>query len=62
MNVGIVQSKNGTGLDFALFIKDDLYLPEVIPPTNHAGKYLTYIKGDITKKFFLKERNCFQSE
>ena len=60
--VSIVQPKNGTVPDFALFIKDDLHSPEAIPPSHHAGKYLTYIKGDKTKKFFSKEGIAFNQK
>ena len=62
LKVEIIQPKNGTVPDFALFIKDDLHSPEAIPPSNHAGKYLTYIKGDITKKFFSKRGIAFNMQ
>jgi len=47
-----IQSRAGTVPDFALFIKDDVHSPDATNAAAYAGKYLTYIKGDITNKFF----------
>ena len=48
--------------DFALFIKDDLHKPTSRNPVGHAGKYITYIKGDIRDKFFSKDGISFHPD
>ena len=47
-----IQSKAGTVPDFALFAKDDIHSPDATNAASYAGKYLTFIKGDLTNKFF----------
>ena len=55
VKLSTLHTKAGTIPDFALFVKDSLYDPKNNHPAPFAGKYLTYIKGDICTKFFSKE-------
>ena len=50
-----VQVKAGECPDFALFIKDNVHSPDARPAAQTAGKYITFLKGDITEKFFSKQ-------
>jgi len=38
--------------DFALFVLDNVHSPEAVPPSQHAGKFMTYINGSMADKFF----------
>ena len=38
--------------DFALFVLDNVHSPDAVPPSQHAGKYMTYINGSMADKFF----------
>lgn len=49
-----IQVKAGQIPDFALFVKDDVHKSTSKNAASHANKYITYIKGDISNKFFGK--------
>ena len=57
-----VQARAGTIPDFALFLKDNVHSPDAKPSAPHAGKYLAYIQGDITDKFFSKTGISFNDD
>lgn len=57
--LSILQSKVGTIPDFAIFIKDDIHDRNAKPPAGHAGKYITFAKGNIADKFFSEEGISF---
>ena len=50
-----IQMKAGKTPNFAIFIKDYLHHPEARNAAGHAGKYITYMKGDICDDFFSKK-------
>lgn len=52
LKLSTVHLKAGTTPDFALFVKDNVHSPDAIPPSQHAGKYLAFINGNLTKDFF----------
>ena len=52
LKLSTVHLKAGTTPDFALFVKDNVHSPDAVPPSQHAGKYLAYINGNLTKHFF----------
>ena len=54
-----IHAKAGTFPDFALFIKDNVHSPDVRNATNYAGKYITFIKGNLADKFFTKKGISF---
>ena len=49
-----IQVKAGQIPDFALFVKDDVHKSTSKNAASHANKYITYIDGDISNKFFGK--------
>merc|ERR1712179_14414 len=54
-----IHAKAGTFPDFALFIKDNVHSPDVRNAANYAGKYITFIKGNLADKFFTEEGISF---
>ena len=50
-----IQAKAGKSPDFALFIKDDVHEINSKNTARHAGKYISYVKGDIQQKFYSKQ-------
>jgi hypothetical protein len=56
-----IQRKAGTIPDFAFFLKDDVHDPKARPACPHAGKYIAYMKGNLSKKFFSKSGISFLS-
>ena len=57
-----IQARAGTIPDFALFLKDNVHSPDAKPSAPHAGKYLAYIQGEITDKFFSKTGISFNDD
>lgn len=57
-----IQSKAGKIPDFALFIKDSVHNPLSRNAAGHAGKYITYIKGDLSNNFFSNDGIKFDHE
>ena len=53
--ISSINTKAGSSPDFALFVFDNVHDPASKPSTPHAGKYLTYMKGNISTKFFSKQ-------
>ena len=49
-----LQVKAGRAPDFALFVKNDVHDPKTVNAANHAGKYMSYVKGDIGEIFYNK--------
>ena len=49
-----IQTKAGQIPDFALLVKDDVHKSTSKNAASHASKYITFIKGDISNKFFGK--------
>ena len=56
-----IQRKAGTIPDFAFFIRDNVHDPKARPACPHAGKYITYMKGNLSEKFFSKSGISFLS-
>ena len=54
VKISTLHCKAGTCPDFALFVKDNVHDPKAPHACAHAGKYLTYTKGNICTKFFSK--------
>ena len=53
--ISSINTKAGSSPDFALFVFDNVHDPASKPSTPHAGKYLTYMKGNISTKFFSQQ-------
>ena len=49
-----IQTKAGQIPDFALFVKNDVHDSKATNPSNHAGKYVSYVNGDIGEQFYTK--------
>ena len=49
-----MQIKAGKVPDFALFVKNDVHDHKAPNSANHAGKYVSYVKGNIANTFFTK--------
>ena len=47
-----IQVKAGQVPDFALFVKNDVHDHKAPNAANHAGKYISYVKGDIADIFY----------
>ena len=47
-----LQAKAGVVPDFALFVKDDVHDPQFSNAAKYAGKYISYVKGDIGQTFY----------
>ena len=46
-----MQTNAGKLPDFALFVKNDVNSSDVANSANHAGKYVSFVKGNMAEKF-----------
>ena len=50
-----LKTKAGTVPDFALFVKDDVHDATVVNSSKYAGRYMSFVKGNMRDKFFSKQ-------